>query len=102
LRIPIKLIVASSHPDTIPPQYFGTSDEVLNRCRDFIGKGEIYTCNPTIVHAFQHLHRIGEVELSIDRLGVAYDIDIKGDFINPWPDQFFELNFYLIFGGYLK
>jgi hypothetical protein len=36
-------------------------------------------------------------EISIQACGRKIDIDIKGEFIQPWPDDLFEADFYLRF-----
>ena len=53
-----------------------------------------------MVVAFQALHKLGEIELHIQRMvnGVEeFRVDVDGQIIEPWPDEFFEVDFNLRF-----
>lgn len=44
--------------------------------------------------------RIGELrtdDIHIEACGRTVYVDVKGDFIQPWPDDLFEADFYLRF-----
>ena len=100
-RIPICLVVGTSEPDTITLGYVGKSTDVIDLCRKLLGNNRLHTNNPTVVRAFQFLHRSGEVELILQRVFggkvLEFRHDIHGDMIEPWPDEFFEVDFYLTF-----
>jgi len=99
----IKLIVGRSDiVDTLPRRYYVNGNAVLKACRRYAKKfGTIYTSSSTVCVAFQCLHRMKEYDVSIIRVrnGVEtkYNLDVKGDLIQPWPDEFFELDFQLRF-----
>lgn len=42
--------------------------------------------------------RTDEIQLNVD--GKVIDVDVKGEFIQPWPDDLFEADFYMRFSDY--
>jgi hypothetical protein len=82
--------------------YSATVESMLIACRECLeGCGYVYSNDPRVVIAFQYLHRIGEIELRVERNVdddvSMFDCDVNGDFIQPWPDEFFEIDFHLRF-----
>jgi len=102
-RKPITLVVGDdSRPDTLARKYEPDAHELLKKCRRTAGKhSRIWSQDPRVVHAFQALHGLSEIELVIQRVrdGKTTDHhhDIYGQLILPWPDDFFEVNFHLLF-----
>jgi hypothetical protein len=100
-RIPICLVVGSDKLDTIARKYDGNASELLEKCRRVSKKHtRIHTSESKIVVAFQALHELGEIELHIQRIvnGVKeFRVDVNGEIIEPWPDEFFEIEFNLRF-----
>lgn len=107
-RIPVCLVVGDNlASESFSPRYFATSEEILTVCREQLRVcTRLYTTCPNIVMAFQCLHRLGEVELFVQRIVQGqvrdYTCDVRGDFIQPWPDEFFSLDFYLRFSAFQK
>jgi len=104
-RKPVCLVVGDAgRPDTLSRKYEPDAEKFLEKCRRIANKhSRIWTNDPRVVIAFQALHRLGELEVIIQRVydGVKeYHLDIKGDLIEPWPDEFFELSFYLRFNDF--
>ena len=100
-RIPVCLVVGANRVDTLSRKYVGNAKDFLDLCRRTAKKhARIFTKDPRVVVAFQALHALGEVELHVQHLidGVQeFSCDDKGDFIQPWPDEFFEIEFALRF-----
>lgn len=87
-----------------PEHYLATSTDVLDYVRehvsDFENDGRFCTNNPTIARAFFALHKLREITIFNVRhvpTNRAYHVDVRGELIQPWPDEFFERDFYLIF-----
>jgi hypothetical protein len=101
----IILIVSDREvPETVPARYRGSAEDMLWDCRVAVDERDmIYTTSPTVVAAFQQLHKLREIDVTVFRaIGEKlqiYDLDVNGDFIEPWPDEFFEVDFYLRFPG---
>lgn len=100
-KIPICLVIGSGRVDTLSRKYEGDAKRFLDKCRRTARKHTgIFTSEPRVVAAFQALHELGEVELHIQRVvnGVEeFRVDEKGQIIEPWPDEFFEVEFNLRF-----
>lgn len=100
-RIPVLLIVGSSlRPDTLARKYETDAEAVMEKCRRTASKhSTVYSNTQLIVVAFMRLHARGEIELTIlhSPSNEVFELDIKGDFICPWPDKFFEVEFDLRF-----
>lgn len=101
-RKPICLVVGADRVDTMPRKYFGNAGVFLESCRRVSRKhSRIFTSDKTVVTGFKALHKLGEIKLIVQRVvdgvSVEHHVDVKGDFILPWPDQFFEIDFYLLF-----
>lgn len=103
-RKPITAIVGC-YPqiDTIPRKYFPSTEEFLKLvARVCISRTEIRTNESRVLVALQALHRQGLIELVIDHIpsGQKIHLDVKGEFIEPWPDELFELEFHLRFSTF--
>jgi len=102
-RIPICLVVGDdSMLDTLARKYEPDAGLLLRKCRRTAKKhARISSQDPRVVYAFQALHALGEIELIIQRVRcgkvLEFRHDIKGEMISPWPDNFFEVEFYLRF-----
>lgn len=84
--------------------YFGSTEDILTCCRRYVELNfqRAYSNNVNVVLAFMLLHKLGEIELSIERCvkgepDLLFTLDVDGRLILPWPDKFFELGFYLTF-----
>jgi len=98
----ICVVVGSKQLDTMPRRYDSDSSVVLERCRRCANRhSRIHTSEPKVVVAFQALHRLGEIELVVQRVHdgkvLEFRHDIKGEMIEPWPDGFFEVEFLFAF-----
>jgi len=110
MRIPVRLLIGNpsqefrdSSFEFIPSQYHTNVEALFTQLRDLIGgkPATLATCFALHCVALQAMHRAGEIELSvwrcIDGQETRFHVDVKGDFIEPWPDEFFELTFYCLF-----
>jgi len=78
--------------------YYATPEAILSECRRLLEHDAVVETNdPRFVQALQKMHRDGEIELVVERFEVRYELDSKGDFILPWPDEFFETGFHFLF-----
>lgn len=87
--------------------YFATPEQLLKQARKLCTfKSTIQTNRPDAVTALMAMVKMREINLKIRRYDEAqdswqeFDIDVKGEFIQPWPDNFFELGFHLRFHDY--
>jgi len=89
--------------ETIPSQYHKTAPDLLEFLRGFITSElvTLHSNNNTHCVALQALHKRREIELEvyrcIDGVETRYRVDVKGELIEPWPDEFFELTFFCRF-----
>lgn len=89
-------------------QYFSSAEELLGACRIAARRHAVVrTHTPAVVNGFMALHRLGELDVTVRRnCGggdiVYYALDVKGRMINPWPDDFFVLEFYLNYSDFTK
>lgn len=92
--------------ESFPQRYYATPDELLQTCRCTIWLHaqrpepcRVWTNDQRFIVALQAMHRMGEIELkvrrSVDGDVRDFDFDAKGDFIQPWPDEFFEIEFHI-------
>lgn len=72
--------------------YANTADLLADVASVCVMHSEIHTCDPIFLEALLTLHRKLIIELTIIHrpTGRTYSVDIKGEIIEPWPDQFFE------------
>jgi hypothetical protein len=108
LKLPnVRVIVGTECEDTIPRRYIADMDQQLDILRAEVRR-QIHT-DPMIffcsdhqeVMGFMTLHKLRECELtlirSINNERQTFDLDIDGLTILPWPDEFFECCFYMLF-----
>lgn len=101
-RIPVFLIVGDPlMKETIDVEYEGSTAAFLWKLRAAIkyGSTTFYTNLPRMVIAMLSLHKLGEIELSVfnHNTGFTHHVDVKGEMIEPWPDEFFEIEFHARF-----
>ncbi len=99
---PVHVIIGTDRPETIPVAYVGDAMELLNTVRAACEtSGTIHTNRVEIVLACMALQRRSEFFVTLFRVRDGeqsqIDVDVKGELIQPWPDEFFEINFHLIF-----
>jgi hypothetical protein len=85
-------------------QYMPNAEALLLFVRSIVDNNpnvqNFATINADIVRAFCLLHKRRELDctnLIHCPTGNTIRIDHRGDFIEPWPDDFFEIGFYLVF-----
>lgn len=103
--IPVRCVVGPV--GQLPRYYYPTAAEFLDGCRKALrteaeaGAAVVHVKTHEARHvvALQTLHRLGEIALTLQHVdgGTVYDVDEKGDLIQPWPDEFFETEFRLRF-----
>lgn len=90
----------------LPQQYFGDASKLLRflthtTLRDIKTKDEklvVMTCLPHYVAGYQELHRQGIFDVTLVRPdGQECELDLDGDLIDPWPDEFLSLEFNMRF-----
>lgn len=99
---PVQVIIGTERPETIPIAYMGDAMELLNTVRTTCETaGTIHTNRQEIVLACLALQRRAEFFVTLFRYRngeqLQIDVDVKGELIQPWPDDFFEIGFYLRF-----
>ena len=101
---PIRVIVGTESEDTIPRRrYISDRNIQLSIIRDAISDGtDVFFCScQQEVVGFMTLHGLGEYEVTLVRscgdTVKEFDLDKDGMLICPWPDEFFEICFYLMF-----
>jgi hypothetical protein len=96
---PITVVVGDKKKvATFGQRYYSNAEEVLKDCRKYGARlSEIRTNNHSVVHGFQVLHKLREFNVTLRKDDIDYELDMEGDLIRPWPDQFFEVDFYLVF-----
>jgi len=90
--------------DVKPFGYLPTAESVVEFVRVALQSNPdaqtFSTVNGSVCLAFFLLHKRREIDCT-NVLHVPTErmiqIDYRGDFIQPWPDELFEINFHLIF-----
>ena len=103
----VRLLIGNPKPylrdsafSVIPCEYHKTSADLLEFLAGHItSERETLASNlPLHCVGLLALHRRREIELEIyrcfDGIETQYRVDVKGELIEPWPDDFFELEFY--------
>lgn len=97
-----KIIVGTDKPESIPLAYWDNLDSLLDTIKTYEGE-VLYTNNATIIHGCKRLHKMGYREFYIAWSRVVppriIELDIRGDFIQPWPDDLFDIPFHCAFGN---
>lgn len=98
----VTIVVGTDRPETIPVVYVGNAETFLETVRAACEQsGTIHTNIPDVVVACQTLLRRGEFNFVIllcrDGSQTLFHVDTKGELIEPWPDEFFEIGFHLRF-----
>lgn len=98
----VTIVVGTDRHETIPVVYVGNAETFLASVRAACEQsGTIYTNIPDVVVACQTLMKRREFDFEIilfrDGVQIIYRVDINGDLIEPWPDEFFEIGFHLRF-----
>jgi hypothetical protein len=97
----VLLTVGTNTTDTIPTRYWPDALTLLNEVRKHI-QSEMVSNDSRVITALQIIHKWGEIDLGIfhEPTGRVIEIDINGEWITPWPDKFFEIEFELRFHYY--
>jgi hypothetical protein len=87
-----------------PAQYIPDSVSLLRFVRSIVDNNaavqNFATINADVVRAFCLLHKRRELDCTNVihcPTGQLIHVDVNGDFIEPWPDEFFEIGFHLVF-----
>ena len=57
------------------------------------------TNDPRVVFALRKIHKekLADISFVHSPSGDVFELDVNGEFIQPWPDNFFDIQFHIIF-----
>jgi len=105
-RKPVLLVLGDhGKAETLPRVYEPDAAAFLQKCRRTAMKySVVHTSDDRVVTAFQRLHKAGEVELLVKVVKGDFTHEIRfserGEMIDMWPDEFFEIGFHLRFADF--